>query len=126
MGTWVPSTVKNGIATMGFNFAPDILDPTKLLRNKNQFVPAFGLFGGPGYLAGHLWDSNNICIDDPNIKIEDIMADWVNIPPAKNSSDQYSLSDTAYKAHDLAYYQAEGHKRKGVKSLHGSCRDKLI
>ena len=45
MGTWVPSTVdSNGVAIWWWNFAPSWSGITK-----DQFVPAFGLFGGPGY-----------------------------------------------------------------------------
>lgn len=96
---WKPSTVNNeGVATMEWNFASNLSD-----INKNQFLLNFGLYAGPGYTGGHLFDANNICIDGSGISI----AEAFQIDPAKNSSGDISLSDTAFQSHDFAYFDAE-------------------
>ncbi len=65
-------------------------------------TPDFGLFGGPGFCGGHLFNSDNECIDGSGISIEEALS----IAPAKNSLGDISLSDAAFKAHDEAYYYA--------------------
>ena len=55
--------VVNGVATMGWDYWS--------LFNANSYIPTFGLFGGPGYIGGHRFDDNSICIDDPSFTIED-------------------------------------------------------
>ena len=73
------------------------------LFNANSYIPTFGLFGGPGYIGGHRFDDNNVCIDDPSFTIEEALA----IDPALNSSGETSQSDVSFKAHDFAYYQSK-------------------
>ncbi len=66
-------------------------------------TPDFGLFGGPGFCGGHLFNSDNECIDGSGISIEEAL----KIDPAYNSSGVISKSDAAFRAHDQAYYQAD-------------------
>jgi len=92
------------VATMG------ILADYWIPSNFNSWVPTFGLFGGPGYCGGHRFKLETIngietdaCIDGSNTSFDAALA----TAPAYNSSGQYSLSDTAFKAHDFAYFDAE-------------------
>ena len=97
------------VATMGWETAPGSLSWWSRFITEpisgviNLVTPDFGLFGGPGFCGGHLFDSNNICIDDPAFTIDDA---W-DIDPAYNSSGSISKSDAAFKAHDQAYYYAD-------------------
>jgi hypothetical protein len=105
--------MNGNVAKEGWNIAPGSINWwTELIFHPltsglEIATPDFGYFGGPGYCGGHLFAKDIYghynCIDDPNITIDVAL----NSPVARNSSGQYSLSDTAYKAHDIAYYNAE-------------------
>jgi len=66
----------NYVATMGWVVAPFSGSWWKRFFSTeiggailDVITPDFGLFGGPGYCGGHLFDSDYHCIDDPNIKL---------------------------------------------------------
>jgi len=89
------------------------------LFNADSYVPTFGLFGDPGYIGGHRFvkDDNgdyiDVSTDKPHITIEEAM----NVDVAKNSNDQDSQSDLAFKAHDFAYFDAEQGRNEAADKL---------
>lgn len=107
MGEWTPSSMDGNVAVIGWNTVPVSLGSSSwwsnLVKNSIDVVtPDFGKFGGPGYSGGHLFDSNNNCIDGSNTTIYEAL----NSDPARNSAGVYSQSDAAFKDHDKAYSNA--------------------